>query len=83
MDEPTFQLIRDLASDVLDVDPASLTPESGPESIDKWDSVQHLSLVLALEQQFDMQFEPAEIDAMKTLGAMADVVAQKRSGARA
>jgi acyl carrier protein len=81
MDEPTFQLIRGIAADVLDVDPASLRPESGPESIDKWDSVHHLSLILALEQQFDIQFEPAEIDAMKTLSMMADVVAQKRSGA--
>jgi acyl carrier protein len=82
MDEPTFQLVRGIAADVLDVDPASLTPQSGPESVEAWDSVQYLSLVLALEQKFDLLFEPPEIDGMKTLGAIADVVARKRNGIR-
>jgi acyl carrier protein len=83
MDDATFQQIRSIAADVLDLDPAKLTPASSPESIESWDSVQHLSLVLALEQKYDLQFEPSEIDSMKNLGAIADVVAGKRSGARA
>ncbi len=83
MDDSTFQQVRGIAADVLDVDQASLTRESSPESIENWDSVQHLSLVLALEQTFDLQFEPSEIDGMKNLGAIADVVAGKRNGARA
>ncbi len=83
MDGSTFQLVRGIAADVLDVDPANLTRASSPESIESWDSVQHLSLVLALELKFDLQFEPSEIDGMQNLGAIADVVAGKRNGARA
>src|ERR1700680_1651161 len=77
MDETTFDRIRGIASDVLAVSPTDLSPESSPESIEAWDSVQHLNLVLAIEQQFDLQFEPEDVDTMHTLGAMAAAVDRK------
>jgi acyl carrier protein len=45
--------------------------------VESWDSVQHLNLVLALEEQFGIQFEPEEMDAMKNIGAIAGLVARK------
>ena len=77
----TFDRVRGIAADVLDVGPAALSAESSPETVDNWDSVRHLSLVLALEQQFQLQFEPEEIDGMKNLGAMASAVERKLNGA--
>jgi acyl carrier protein len=77
MPAPSFDQIRRIASDVLGISPKSLTPESSPETIEAWDSVQHLNLVLAIEQQFDLEFDPEEVDSMKTLGAMAAAVDQK------
>ena len=79
MSTSSYEQIRDLAADLLDVNPASLSPSSGPETVEAWDSVQHLNLVLALEQQFDLQFEPEEIEAMKTLGGIAASVDRKLS----
>ncbi len=81
MAEPIFEQIRGIAADVLDITPAILSPDSGPESVDNWDSVQHLNLILAIEQQFALEFGPEEIDSMKTLGAMAAAVDRKQNGA--
>ena len=81
MPNSSLDQIRNLAADVLDVNAAVLTPASGPDNIDVWDSVQHLNLVLAVEQQYDLQFEPEEIEAMKTLGGIAAAVDRKRSAA--
>ena len=83
MNEAAFLRIRSIAADVLGVKAASLSPESGPENIESWDSVQHLSLILALEQQYDLQFEPEEVEGMKTLGAIADVVGRREGSAGA
>jgi acyl carrier protein len=69
--QSTIERLRNIASDVLGVEPHSLSPESGPENVEAWDSVQHLNLVLALEQEYDLQFEPAEVESMKNLGAIA------------
>ena len=72
--------VRAIASDVLTIDPGLLTDESSPEDFDAWDSVQHLSLVLALEEQFGVQFEPEEIDRMKTIGGIVRIIEGRMNG---
>jgi acyl carrier protein len=72
--------VRRIAADVLQVDLASLTAESSPQSVETWDSVQHLNLVLALEEQFGFQFDPDEMDGMKSIGAIAALVARRNGG---
>jgi len=49
MDQPIFDRVRDIAADVLQVDSASIGADSSPETIETWDSVQNLNLVLAVE----------------------------------
>jgi acyl carrier protein len=79
MGAASFEQIRLIAADVLGVSPKSLSPESGPETIEAWDSVQHLNMVLAIEQQFNLEFDPDEIDAIKTLADMAAAVDSKQA----
>jgi acyl carrier protein len=78
MDQPIFERVRDIAADVLQVDSALIAPDSSPETIEAWDSVQNLNLVLALENAFGFEFSPEEMDQMKTVGAIAGVVAGKQ-----
>jgi len=71
--------VRRIAADVFAVDANSLSPGSSPEQVSSWDSVQHLNLVLALEGNYGIQFEPEEMERMKSLGAIADLVKTKIS----
>ena len=66
-----------VAADVFAIDALSLTGASSPEQIEAWDSVQHLSLVLALEAKYGIQFAPEEMEGMKDLGAIATLVRTK------
>jgi acyl carrier protein len=77
MNAQIFDRVRGIAADVLQLDPASVTPDSSPQSVESWDSVQHLNLVLAIEEQFGIQFEPEEMDGMKNIGAITDLVSRK------
>jgi acyl carrier protein len=77
MNAQVFDRVRGIAADVLQLDPAGVTRDSSPQSVQTWDSVQHLNLVLALEEQFGIQFEPEEMDGMKNIGEIADLVARK------
>ena len=77
MNAQIYDRVRGIAADILHLDPALVTPDSSPQSVESWDSVQHLNLVLALEEQFGIQFEPEEMDAMKNIGAIAGLVARK------
>lgn len=77
MNTPIFVRVRDIAADILQVEPGALIPESSPETIGSWDSLQHLNLVLALEEAFGLQFEPEEMERMKNIGQIAAMVAAK------
>ena len=63
-----LERIRGIAADILEVPAASITTESSPESVASWDSVRHLNLVLALEEEFGLQLDPEEIDRMHSIG---------------
>lgn len=67
-----------IASDVLGVPANQVTLDASPQSVANWDSVQHLNLVLAVEQAFDLMFEPEELDRMKSLRDVVALVQEKR-----
>ena len=76
-----FEQVRGIASDVFGVPANTITAESSPQSIESWDSMQHLNLVLAIEERFGVQFEPEEIEEMKNIGAAAALVDKKMQSA--
>jgi acyl carrier protein len=77
MNPAIFERVREIAADVLQVKRGALSADSSPETVDTWDSVHHLNLVLALEESFEFQFSPEEMDRMKTVGQIAGIVASK------
>jgi len=66
--------VRQIAADVFNLPLAQITPETSPQTVEHWDSVQHLNLVLALEQELGLEFLPEEIEQMKNVGAIVTLV---------
>jgi len=77
MNPATFEKVRGIASDILQINSSTLSANSSPESVETWDSVHHLNLVLALEESFGVEFSPEEMDQMKTLGQISGMVESK------
>lgn len=73
--------IRTLASDIFGVPAGQITPASTPETIETWDSIQHLNLVLALEEKFAVELSPEDIEQMKTIGEVIKLVEAKLQAA--
>jgi len=57
---------------------SNVTADSSPETVENWDSVQNLNLVLALEEEYGVQFAPEDLDQVKTLGSLARIVNARR-----
>jgi acyl carrier protein len=72
-----FNQIRTIAADLFGVHEQQIDPASTPETIESWDSTQHLNLVLALEGKFGIQLSPEEIEQMKSIGAVAKIIEGK------
>lgn len=62
MPTPLFSRVQRSVADVFEVSLESVHPQSSPDTIANWGSLQHLNLVLALEQEFGIQFTPEEIE---------------------
>jgi acyl carrier protein len=41
--------LKTIVADVLEVDPATIGPEFSMDTVEQWDSVRHMNLVLAIE----------------------------------
>jgi acyl carrier protein len=79
MSAPLLDRVRGIAADVLEIPMAEITLTSSPETIESWDSVHHLNLILALEQEFNIQFEPEETDHLGDIGKIVTAIGGKHS----
>ena len=50
--------------------------------VDEWDSLTHVSLILAVEQAFGIRFRVGEVESTRNLGDLADLI-EKRLQQRA
>ncbi len=74
MSSTVLSQVRSIAADVFDVAPESISSESSPATVERWDSIQHLNLVLALEERFGLRISPQEMDGMHTIGDVAQII---------
>jgi len=59
--------LRDILADVLEISPDEVTPETGVETVDNWDSFRHLQAILAIEGEYGVQFDPQRIAELTTV----------------
>jgi acyl carrier protein len=88
---PTAQLKRvlpkvlSIAVDVFQVPESEMGPASSPDTVASWDSLHHLSFVLALEQEFAIEFSPEEIEQLLTIelavALLEEKIKEKEGGA--
>jgi acyl carrier protein len=76
---PTLDRVRVIFSDVFQVPLEQVVPQSSPDTIPSWDSLQHLNLVLALEQEFNIQFTPEEIEQLLSVELVVGLLDEKRA----
>lgn len=69
--------VRRIVADVFGLPIEEIRPDSSPDNIETWDSLQHLNLVLALEQEFGVQFSPEEIEQLLSVELVAALLREK------
>ena len=60
-------LINKIIKIVGEVLVTEVNKNTSQKNCDKWDSLRHLDIIVALEDAFDVTFEPEEIAEMKSL----------------
>ena len=61
------QRLREVMGAVFGIDPTAIAGDASSATIAEWDSVRHLQLMLALEEEFNVQFDADELVSLRTV----------------
>jgi acyl carrier protein len=62
---------------VFDQPDLVITRESNASTVDDWDSLTHINLVTALAMKFKIKFALGELEGLKNVGDMLDLMQKK------
>lgn len=69
--------IKQLISDILDVPVADISDNANPDNTENWDSINHLNIITALEEEFDVFFTEEEMIELMSLENIIAALADK------
>jgi acyl carrier protein len=72
--------VLDIIAAVMGVPRAGLSIDASPATIGQWDSLKHITLILAAEEQFGVQFTDREIAGIEDARSLVSALESK--GAR-
>ena len=78
MNEQINNKIKEIMSSVFNVDINTINDGSSPETIETWDSMQHMKLIVALEEEFGITFTDDQIGEMLDFKSTVDAVLQNK-----
>jgi acyl carrier protein len=55
------QKLKQIMANIFETEEDEITDESSMDSIEKWDSLKHINLIIAIEEQFGISIDEEEM----------------------
>ena len=62
-----YDRLTEIFRDFFDDDDIVISDETTSDDIEDWDSLEHINLIVAIEQEFGMKFSMGEVTGMKNV----------------
>jgi acyl carrier protein len=72
-----FNRVNSVFRDVFDDESITVTGDTTANDIEDWDSLEHINLIVALEEEFGMKFTMGEVTGMKNVGEAVDIISER------
>ena len=72
-----LEKLQPLFQDVFDRPELNVTRDSNAENVEDWDSLMHINLISAIEQEFGVKFALGELESLRNVGDMIDLIRRK------
>jgi acyl carrier protein len=69
--------VRAVVASAFNLPPESVTGTTSQENTEAWDSMGHLTLVLALEQEFGIMLAPEDVERMNDVATIAALISRQ------
>lgn len=75
--EEIFDRLNEVFRDVFDDDSITVNENTTAADIEDWDSLNHITLIDAVESEFGVRFTMGEVSGMKNVGEMAAIIKER------
>ncbi len=75
--EAIYAALTEIFNDVFMTDNMKLQPTLSAKDVPGWDSFKQIEIMVSVEERFNIKLNTREIDALKCVGDLANVVARK------
>ena len=75
--EKITEKLNEVFRDVFDNEDITVTDSTTADDIEEWDSLEHISLIAAVEKAFKMRFTMKEVSGMKNVGEMINILCER------
>ncbi len=75
--EDVFNALNEVFQDNFDDEDITLTEKTVADDIEEWDSLEHINLIIAIEERFGLKFTMKEVTGMKNVGEMVDIILER------
>ncbi|MBP3200430.1 MAG: acyl carrier protein [Lachnospiraceae bacterium] len=75
--EEILKKINDILKDIFDDETLVISMETTAKDIDEWDSLNHITIISTIENEFDVDFTMEEVVNFKNVGDIVDKIVEK------
>jgi acyl carrier protein len=72
-----MEKVNEIFREVFDDDSLIITDSTNSDDIEDWDSLEHISLIISMEKEFDLKFDIKEVNKLENVGQMVDMIKDK------
>lgn len=73
-----LEKLKQIFREILDQEDIELTENSSSSDIEGWDSLMHITLIGAIEDEFGIKIDMGSLSKMKRIDAIIDVIQGKK-----
>ena len=66
--------VKEILAKVLEIDIATIFDNATQKDIAKWDSLQHLNLIVEIEDKYDISIDPEDISEMLSIVKIVETI---------
>jgi acyl carrier protein len=71
--------LTEIVAELFELEPAAVNGALTPEDVELWDSMNHLRLISAVEEEFQIKLSMKEIESIRSLATLKALIEQRTS----
>lgn len=79
-EQEIYERLNEVFRNVFDDDEIEVEAGTTADDIEDWDSLEHINLISAVEDEFGIRFKMGEVSSMKNVGEMVDIINPEPNG---